>query len=116
MISSTMRVQLGLELASESSLVFALGVDVDERFVGIGQNLRPAAFVEHLDPVCQVELRGRATARVRTRMTSPLHRPRARQLAVDERARRAAPPTSSESGRPIGASSSSSLHRLATAS
>ena len=49
------RVQLGLE-GLRVLLGVPLGVDVNERFVGIGQNLGPAAFLEHLDSVCQIQL------------------------------------------------------------
>ena len=47
--------QLGLEL-DRQLLGLALGVDVDERLVRVGQHLRPAALVEDLDPVEQVDL------------------------------------------------------------
>src|SRR6266700_2501796 len=77
------RVQLGLE-SLRVLLGVPLGVDVHERFVGVGQNLGPAAFLEDLDPVRQIELPV-AQPLTEDAHHEPLHRPRARQLAVDER-------------------------------
>ena len=54
--------------------------------VGIGQHLSPAALVEHLDPVGEVELAA-GQALVQDAHDEPLERPRARDLVVDERRR-----------------------------
>ena len=113
MISSTISRIFALERL-RVFLRLALRVDVHERLVGVGQDLRPAALVEDLDAVHQVELL----------VTQPLsqdahdhalHRPRTRELAVDE-GRRGRSATSSDKGFRTGASSSISLQRLATAS
>ena len=60
---------LALELLGRLR-AFALGVDVHERLVRVGQHLRPAALVDQLDPVREVEVAA-GEALVQARMTTP---------------------------------------------
>ena len=93
----------------------AFGVEVDERLVGVGQHLRPAALVEELDSVGQVEVAS-GEALVQHPHHEALLRPRAGEPAVDQRRLPAAPRRAPRAAVRTGASSSSSFARLATAS
>src|SRR4051794_8619540 len=65
----------------------SFGVDVDHRFVRVGQDLRPAALVEDLDPVEQVDPAVTQLLRHHPH-DDALHRPWAGELPVEERRRR----------------------------
>ncbi len=56
------RPELGRELLRDLGRL-ALGVEVDRRLVRIRERLGPAAVVEDLDPVGQVDVAARRTAR-----------------------------------------------------
>src|SRR5207244_12540411 len=62
----------------------ALGVEVEERLVGIRQHLRPAALVEQLDPVGEVEV-APGQALVQHAHHETLQCPWTGHLVVDER-------------------------------
>ena len=70
--------------SSDGLAGLALGVEVEERLVGIRQHLRPAALVEQLDPVGEVEVAACETL-VQHAHHEALERPRAGHLVVDER-------------------------------
>ena len=101
--------------SSEASSVVALRVEVDDRLVRVGQHLRPAALVEDLDPVEQVDLAVLQPLGEDAHdecPSAPTGTASCRWTSVGA----GSSATSSESGRSTGASSSSSLQRLATAS
>ena len=88
MISSTSS-RTSCSSSSEACRRVALGVQVHERLVRIGQHLRPAALVEQLDPVGQVDVPAGETL-VQNAHDETLLRPRAGEPAVDQASARAA--------------------------